>query len=83
MKRDNRRIQTTTSRFGKLGKGGCGNQGRGGRGGNGVSGRGTVRRNYDWRVTGLNGCTSRVQPAYRFENYQWFNITEETRMQST
>ena len=31
----------------------------------------------------MNGNTIRLHPDYRFENDQWFNITEETRMQLT
>ena len=36
-------------------------------------------------VTGLNvnGHTNRVNPALGFENYQWFNIPEETHLQLT
>ena len=36
-----------------------------------------------WEVTGLNWCTVRVHPAYRFEKDQWFNIIEDTWMQLT
>ena len=80
-KMNNRRIQKTIYRGRRGGRGGSGHQGCSGRGGSGGCVRGTVGRNDDWEVTGLNGCTIRVHPDYRLENDKWFNITEETRLQ--
>ena len=57
VKRDNRRIQTASSLGGIQVRGVRGHQGRGRRGGHGGLGRGTVGRNGDWEVTGLNGRT--------------------------
>ena len=78
---NNRRIQTTASHGGRGVRGGHGHQGHSGRGGCGVHGRGTVREKDDREVTVLNVRTIRVYPAYRFENDQWFNIPEDTRLQ--
>ena len=66
VKSNNRRIQTKVSCGTRIVRGGWGHQGRSERGGRGGRGRGVVRRNYDWEITGLNGCTIRVHPAYRF-----------------
>ena len=60
------RIQKIASCCGRVGRGGRSHQGCGGRGSHGGYCRSTVMKNYDWGVTGLNGHTIRVHPAYRF-----------------
>ena len=82
-KKNNRKIQRTHSCGGRGGRGGRGNQGRGGRGGCGYRGRGTIRRNDYWEVTGLNGRTIRAHLSYWFKNDRCFNILEKTWLQLT
>ena len=83
VKINNRMIQIIYSRGGRGGRGVRGHQGCGGRGGRGGRGRGIVSINGDWEVIELNGHTIRVHPACGFENDQWFNIPEGTRLQLT
>ena len=83
VKSNNRRIKTTASRGGRVVRGSRGHQGPVGRGVRGGRGRGTASINNDWEVAGMNGRTIRVHPDNRFENDQWFNIPEVTRLQIT
>ena len=61
---------------------GRGSQGRtGGCGGCSGCGKNRGRRNDDWDVTGIDGRTIHVHPAYQFDNEQWFNIPKDMRRQ--